>query len=65
MRRHRFLALIAALGLCWASPAVQACSRVTWVELSQQVITGRSMDWSYGFHSPFIVIPRGKARWRR
>ncbi|MEI8250328.1 MAG: linear amide C-N hydrolase [Synechococcus sp. ELA057] len=60
MRRPRFLALIAALGLCWASPAVQACSRVTWVGPGKQVITGRSMDWPYGFNSHFIVIPRGE-----
>jgi penicillin V acylase-like amidase (Ntn superfamily) len=53
-------AALAALGLAAAAPAALACSRVTWVGPAQQVITGRSMDWPYGFNSHFHVIPRGE-----
>ena len=56
------LGLTAGLGLTGAAlPAVSlACSRVTWSGPDQQVITGRSMDWPYGFNSHFHVIPRGE-----
>ena len=55
-------ALIAscALGVAAVTPAALACSRVTWVGPSNQVITGRSMDWPYGFNSHFTVVPRGE-----
>jgi penicillin V acylase-like amidase (Ntn superfamily) len=46
-----------ALGTMGPLP-VEACSRITWVGPNQQVITGRSMDWPYGFQSHFHVIPR-------
>jgi penicillin V acylase-like amidase (Ntn superfamily) len=53
--------ILASLGLGVSVPLVaQACSRVTWVGPAKQVITGRSMDWPYGFHSHFHVIPRGE-----
>jgi penicillin V acylase-like amidase (Ntn superfamily) len=55
------LAIAAALGLLAAPVASLACSRVTWTGPDQQVITGRSMDWPYGFNSHFHVIPRGEA----
>jgi choloylglycine hydrolase len=53
-------AAIAALSVSAVSPAALACSRVTWTGPDQQVITGRSMDWPYGFNSHFYVIPRGE-----
>jgi len=53
-------AALTALGLTAAAPAALACSRITWVGPAQQVITGRSMDWPYGFNSHFHVIPRGE-----
>ncbi|MFN6339594.1 MAG: linear amide C-N hydrolase [Cyanobacteriota bacterium] len=53
-------AALTALGLGTVSPAALACSRVTWVGPANQVITGRSMDWPYGFNSHFHVIPRGE-----
>jgi choloylglycine hydrolase len=66
-RRLRSLALTAGLGLAAATAvpatlpaASHACSRVTWTGPDQQVITGRSMDWPYGFNSHFHVIPRGE-----
>ncbi|MFN6131884.1 MAG: hypothetical protein ACK46L_03050, partial [Synechococcaceae cyanobacterium] len=62
---RRALAASTALGLAALSPtslssAASACSRVTWTGPNQQVITGRSMDWPYGFNSHFHVIPRGE-----
>jgi choloylglycine hydrolase len=62
---RRALAAGAALGLAALSPAslgsaALACSRITWTGPNQQVITGRSMDWPYGFNSHFHVIPRGE-----
>jgi penicillin V acylase-like amidase (Ntn superfamily) len=53
------VALVPALGPVALVPAAQACSRVTWLGPDQQVITGRSMDWPYGFNSHFYVVPRG------
>ncbi|MEB3324775.1 MAG: hypothetical protein VKM17_05500, partial [Cyanobacteriota bacterium] len=53
-------AALTAFGLGATTPAALACSRVTWVGPANQVITGRSMDWPYGFNSHFHVIPRGQ-----
>ena len=61
--KQQALAITAALGLTAAAAlpgATLACSRVTWTGPDQQVITGRSMDWPYGFNSHFHVIPRGE-----
>jgi choloylglycine hydrolase len=61
--RLRTLAITAGLGLVASAvlpAAALACSRVTWTGPDQQVITGRSMDWPYGFNSHFHVIPRGE-----
>lgn len=52
-------AAFCAPGLGSLTPEALACSRVTWVGPANQVITGRSMDWPYGFNSRFHVIPRG------
>jgi len=54
------LAAAAALSFAAITPTALACSRVTWLGPDQQVITGRSMDWPYGFNSHFYVIPRGE-----
>jgi penicillin V acylase-like amidase (Ntn superfamily) len=53
-------AALAAFGLGGFPPEALPCSRVTWVGPANQVITGRSMDWPYGFNSHFHVIPRGE-----
>ncbi len=59
--RLKALAAAAALGcLTTVGSAALACSRVTWTGPDQQVITGRSMDWPYGFNSHFTVYPRGE-----
>ncbi|NDG74933.1 MAG: linear amide C-N hydrolase [Synechococcaceae bacterium WB8_1B_136] len=58
--RLKALLTAACLGVLSIAPAALACSRVTWVGPDQQVITGRSMDWPYGFNSHFYVIPRGE-----
>ena len=50
---------ITALGPGAQPPGADACSRVTWVGPTNQVITGRSMDWSHGLNSHFQVIPGG------
>lgn len=62
-RRRRALAAAtaAALGLATGGSGALACSRVTWTGPDRQVITGRSMDWPYGFNSHFHVIPRGES----
>lgn len=49
-----------SLGPAALAPGAQACSRVTWTGPDRQVITGRSMDWPYGFNSHFHVFPRGE-----
>jgi penicillin V acylase-like amidase (Ntn superfamily) len=59
-KRLTAAAAVSALCLTAAGPAALACSRVTWLGPNQQVITGRSMDWPYGFNSNFYVIPRGE-----
>ena len=58
--RLKALAAAAALCLAGGGSAALACSRVTWTGPDQQVITGRSMDWPYGFNSHFYVFPRGE-----
>lgn len=59
----RFIAglgvLIALLGL---APAANACSRVTWLGPDGMVITGRSMDWPYSFHSHLYAMPAGSTQ---
>jgi choloylglycine hydrolase len=60
-RYQLYLSISAALGLALMPVGALACSRVTWSGPDQQVITGRSMDWPYGFNSHFHVIPRGEA----
>ena len=42
-----------------AIPSARACSRVTWLGPDGMVITGRSMDWPYGFNTHFYLFPRG------
>ena len=62
LQRFRQALTIGATLVLAATPAASlACSRVTWTGPNQQVITGRSMDWPYGFNSHFHVIPRGEA----
>jgi penicillin V acylase-like amidase (Ntn superfamily) len=59
-RLHKALVVAAALGLIAVPPVALACSRITWTGPDRQVITGRSMDWPYGFDSHFHVTPRGE-----
>ena len=58
--RYRILAAVMAmLTFLTASPPAQACSRVTWLGPNGMVITGRSMDWPYSFHSHLYAVPAG------
>ena len=60
LRSPALTATFLAAGLAVAAPVALACSRVTWTGPGNQVITGRSMDWPYGFNSHFYVVPRGE-----
>ncbi|MBU3749272.1 MAG: linear amide C-N hydrolase [Mycobacterium sp.] len=53
------LAIVMLLGL---APAANACSRVTWLGPDGMVITGRSMDWPYSFHSHLYAVPAGSTQ---
>lgn len=58
--RYRiFAAVMALLTFLTATPAAGACSRVTWLGPNGMVITGRSMDWPYSFHSHLYAVPVG------
>ena len=46
------------LGLSLCVPVALACSRVTWIGPDGLVVTGRSMDWPYGFNSHLYIFPR-------
>ena len=64
--RRRIISLLAALlaiatALSVAPPA-GACSRVTWLGPNGMVITGRSMDWPYSFHSHLYAVPAGSTQ---
>ena len=54
-----FAALLAVVTLLGLAPAANACSRVTWLGPDGMVITGRSMDWPYSFHSHLYAVPAG------
>lgn len=53
------LVILAALMSLILAPVADACSRVTWLGPDGMVITGRSMDWPYSFHSHLYAYPRG------
>jgi choloylglycine hydrolase len=60
---RRALAGLSALGvLVGLAPAAEACSRVTWLGPDGAVITGRSMDWPYSFHSHLYAVPAGSTQ---
>lgn len=60
MRQHGVALLtIVSLVLACGTTSIEACSRVTWLGPDGLVVTGRSMDWPYGFNSHFYVYPRG------
>ena len=60
MRKIHIVGLIAAaLATFVCMPILNACSRVTWIGPKGLVVTGRSMDWPYGFNSHFYIVPRG------
>jgi choloylglycine hydrolase len=52
-------AVLAVLMSVMLAQAANACSRVTWLGPEGAVITGRSMDWPYSFHSHLYAYPRG------
>jgi choloylglycine hydrolase len=54
--------LLAALMSLVLAPAAGACSRVTWLGPNDTVITGRSMDWPYSFHSHLYAVPAGSTQ---
>lgn len=60
MRKVRVLILVAVIiAAAVLTPVLDACSRVTWVGPNGLVVTGRSMDWPYGFNSHFFIFPQG------
>lgn len=59
--RHAALAALAAFSIYTGAPAI-ACTRVLYVGTDNQVITGRSMDWSEDMRSNLWVFPEGMAR---
>jgi penicillin V acylase-like amidase (Ntn superfamily) len=60
---HRaIVVLIAALMAMVLTPPANACSRVTWLGPNDTVITGRSMDWPYSFHSHLYAVPAGSTQ---
>lgn len=60
MRKVRVLILMAVIiAAAVLTPVLDACSRVTWVGPNGLVVTGRSMDWPYGFNSHFFIFPQG------
>jgi penicillin V acylase-like amidase (Ntn superfamily) len=59
----RLLAVLLALAtFTGLAPAANACSRVTWLGPDGMVITGRSMDWPYSFHSHLYAVPAGSTQ---
>ena len=61
--RYRVVAAVTAvLSLLALAPAANACSRVTWLGPDGMVITGRSMDWPYSFHSHLYAVPAGSTQ---
>ena len=57
-----FATLLAVVTLLGLAPAANACSRVTWLGPNGMVITGRSMDWPYSFHSHLYAVPAGSTQ---
>lgn len=56
----RLLAVLLAVAtFTGLAPTANACSRVTWLGPDGVVITGRSMDWPYSFHSHLYAVPAG------
>ena len=62
MRNRLFAALAAVITFLTLAPAANACSRVTWLGPDGMVITGRSMDWPYSFHSHLYAVPVGSTQ---
>lgn len=61
--RYRVVAAVTTvLSLLTLAPAADACSRVTWLGPDGMVITGRSMDWPYSFHSHLYAVPTGSTQ---
>ena len=57
-----FAALLAVVTALSLAPPAGACSRVTWLGPDGMVITGRSMDWPYSFHSHLYAVPAGSTQ---
>lgn len=55
-------AVAAVAALLGSSPTANACSRVTWLGPDGMVVTGRSMDWPYSFHSHLYAVPAGSTQ---
>lgn len=55
-------AVLAVVMILGTAPAAQACSRVTWLGPDGAVVTGRSMDWPYSFHSHLYAVPAGSTQ---
>ncbi len=52
---------VAAAAAIW-TPFADACSRAVYFGKSNQVVTGRTMDWLEDMHTNLWIFPRGMAR---
>lgn len=60
--KRMLAALMAVAAMLGMAPSAQACSRVTWLGPNGMVVTGRSMDWPYSFHSHLYAMPAGSTQ---
>lgn len=61
--KRRFTRIVAAVAIgLFATQDALACSRVLWVSPDNQVLVGRTQDWTEKANSAFRVFPRGIAR---
>ncbi len=59
--RHCSLAALMAVG-AWVAPHSQACTRVVYRGVDNQIVTARSMDWKVDVGTNLWVFPRGMER---
>lgn len=57
--KKRFIILAGILAATFATPKVEACSRMVYTGENNIVVTGRSMDWATPMESNLWAFPRG------
>lgn len=50
------------LGVLSSIATAEACTRIVYLGLNQQVLTARSMDWKSDIETNLWILPRGIAR---